>query len=154
MKKKIMTAAIIFAVILAVGAIIYFYPRTTGDELLECLHWENIETVTIEKTLENSKGITAVATCELTSEELSSFCELFRGTKLKSFHKETFRTSSDTRYYISFRDEQGTEVCWMRFYNDEVLIFDYLSYEQPTDIQRYKIAETALISFFEEILPK
>lgn len=154
MKKKIITAAIIVAVILVVGAVIYFYPRTTGNELLKLPQWDNIETVTIEKTEGSGTDITTVAAYELTAEELSSFCELFRSTKLKSFNKETFRTFSDTKYYISFRDARGNEECWMRFYNDEVLIFDYLSREQPTDIQRYKITETAVISFFEEILAK
>lgn len=154
MKKKIMTAAFFVAVILVVGAVIYFYPRTTGSELLKLLQWDNIETVTIEKTLENSKGITTVATYELTAEELSSFCELFNITKLKNVYGSSISILSETRYYIIFRDERGNEECWMQFYHDDLLIFDYLSREQPTEIQRYKITETALISFFEEILAK
>ena len=154
MKKKIVTAAIIVAVILVVGAVIYFYPRTTGSELLKLLQWDNIETVTIKKTEGDGTEVTTVATCELTEEELSSFCELFRGTKLKSFNQEVFRTSSDTKYYISFLSAQGYEVCEMKLYNDEYLMFDYLSREDSREYRRYKITGTALVGFFEEILAK
>lgn len=154
MRKRGVTTAIIVAVILVVGAVIYFYPRTTGDELLEYLQWDNIETVTIKKTEGKEIDSTTVATRELTEEELSSFCELFRGTKLKSFNKETFRTSSDTKYYISLLSAQGYEVCEMKLYNDEYLMFDYLSREDSREYRRYKITGTALVGFFEEILEK
>lgn len=146
-----------FIAVLLIGAItliflISLFSQVSGNEILGYIQKEDISLVTIEKTLENSDGMEQLKNHELTADELTQFYDYFAEMKLKNIDTSSFKIESEVRYYISFKNHDGNEVCTMKFYNDDALIFDYIYGTKSPVHERYKIINTGLVDYFELIL--
>lgn len=150
MKKKIVVT--ILSIILAIATIGYFTAQVTGKEVLEKMQRESIDTVVIEMISENSEDFSCLTSLELSADELSSFFEHLGNTRFRNLKTSPFAINTEIRYYLSFYDLDGREVCRMKFYGNDVLLVDYIYGTQPADHDRFKITSTSLGEWFEDIL--
>ena len=150
--KKKGVLFLIIALIGAIAIILYFNHHISGDKLLNHIQMDNITQVSVKKTLEDSDSIEDLGHFYLCESEIQEFFEIFSSCQLKDIRQQSFPISTDVRYYVFLFNSEGNIEGTMKFYEDDVLIFDYIYGDRPAIHKRYSIMSSSFKNFFESII--
>lgn len=144
-------AAIILCVILLCIIISYFKRNISGNQLLNYMLTENISTIEIRKTRENSNGTEDLGSYHCSAEDIGRFYECLGDSRFKDLGDDSFMITSEIRYYISCKDENGVLIAQMKFYDTYALILDCYYYaKEPAMHRRYRIKSSVLGDFLNQ----
>lgn len=133
-------------------AFLFFYcGRTSGDKLLDYIPMENITEIKVQKTIDDGTTIEDCGNFELNQSEIEQFYKIFSEAQIKDIGGQPFTINTEVRYFVFFNDSKGRTEGTMKFYENEVMIFDYVYGDRPAIHKRYSIISSSLKDFFESI---
>lgn len=132
----------------------FYHNHHFGDELLNYIRMENITEITVQKTLEDDNTIKDCGTFVLNQTETEEFYKIFSEARIKDIGRRPFSFNTKVRYYIYFNNFEGRTEGTMKFYENEIVIFDYVYGDRPAIHKRYSIISSSLKNFFERIFIK
>lgn len=144
-KKKIAAGCLILFVIL-----LCVFGRTLFEkEIVDYIEVDEIEEIIIKKTLEDGNGIEDCCTFKLESEDITEIYTILSEMKVKNIGEQPFSINTNVRYYVYLNDVTGFSKGTLKFYEDEVLIFDYVYGDHPSVHKRYSIISSSIKDFIE-----
>ena len=142
--KKVIVYLILLAFLLCA-----FWGTLSGKEIVDYIEADGIEEIVIKKTLEDGNGIEDYCTFKLKSEDVRELYAMLSEMKVKNIGEKSFSINTNVRYYVYLNDANGFSKGTMKFYGDEVLIFDYVYGDRPPIHKRYSIVSSSIKDFFE-----
>lgn len=143
-KKIVVRCLILIAVLLCILGRIF--PEKGVDDYIET---DDIEEIVIKKVLEDGNGIEECCIFPLEKEDINEFYTILSEMNVTNLKTQPFSISKNIRYYVYLNDANGFSKGTMKFYGDEVLIFDYVYGDCPSIHKRYSITSSSIKYFFE-----
>lgn len=146
-RKTVIGCLILIAILLCV-----FWRVSSGENIVDYIEADDIQEIIVKKTLEDGSGEEDCCTLKLEREEVTDFYAILSELKVKNIGKQPFPISTNVRYYVYLNDANGFSKGTMKFYEDEVLLFDYVYGDRPAIHKRYSVASSSIKDFFETMI--
>lgn len=133
-----------------IAVLLYILVKILPEKGVEAyINADDIEEIVVKKALEDGSGIEDCFVFSLEKEDINEFYAILSEIKVKNIKKQPFSINTNVRYYVYLNDSSSVSKGTMKFYGDEVLIFDYVYGDCPSIHKRYSITSSSIKDFFE-----
>lgn len=151
-KKRNTFLAIVVLLSLGIFLFVFCGNRISGQELIDYIPTGNVTKIVVQKVLDDGVTIEDFGSFELDDSEIELFYTNLSSSTLKDIGEHSFTINNDVRYFVYLSNSSGYIEGTMKFYDDEILIFDYVYGDRPALHKRYSITSSTLIDFFNSII--